>query len=342
MTLLRSFALGVCSMLLGACGATHHFVPSQPLPKGEWRFSAVLHYDLNRASVPTLIPDCNLYGGLGKDYSLGIGLQFPFFLTHLSTIKHFAAESYDRWAAYLHVNNLLAGNANPQFETGATYYAIAPDLWQSFSGGVGFGYRPHGEDYITDFRLGRYLFGDSPGLIPTFKYAISGRHVALSYIHHFGMTRTMLSPLLPGPDPAEGIQEVSVYRDSIATIIVAENRYNWGSDSIVVILKSGDTLTLVEPPVFRGCGGVGIPPPPPPKEAWLASHGISNNIAVHRNGRWLFGTNGHLLDIHKEIRQRGQVRLNSSTLKLATALKGTSTWKADHSFGVVYTDRIRN
>jgi hypothetical protein len=279
---------------------------------------------------------------LGRDYSLGIGLQFPFLLTHLSTIKHFATESDDTWAAYLHVNNLFAGNANPQIETGATYYAIAPDLWQSFSAGMGFGYRPHGEDYIRDFRLARFLFGDSPGLIPTFKYSISGRHVAFSYIHHFGMTRMMLRPLLPGPEPSEGIQEVLVNRDSIATMMVSESSYNWQSDSIVAILKSGDTLTLVERPIFIGCGGVGIPPPPPPTEAWLASHGISSDIEVRRNGLRLFDTNGHLSAIHREISKKGQVRLTSSALKLMTALRGASTWKADHSLGIVYTDRIRN
>jgi hypothetical protein len=326
---------------LWGCGSTHHFVPNRPLPKGEWEFSAVVHCDLNGMTVPTLIPDVNFYGGLGNDYDIGVGLQFPFLVTHVSAIRYFDAKADDRWAAYLHVNNLFAFNQNPQFETGGVYFQNSWNVWQSFSVGVGLGYRPYGADYFSNFRLKRYLLGDGRlRLFPSLKYAVSGKHLGISYVHHFGLTRYALRDLYGESVPP--VPALTVLRDSVRAILGPSHAPYQNADSIWFLLVDGDTIKVLQTEIPWQCGGIGIPPPTPLKEAWLGTHGFSRSFAVYRDGEWLYNTNLGLSRLRRDFEKDGVVSIVPYPMALRRKLDAVTTWKADHSFGVVYRDRIRD
>jgi hypothetical protein len=329
------------SLVLSACGSTHQFVPNRPLPKGEWEFSAVVHYDLNRMSVANLIPEFNLYGGLGNDYDLGVGLQFPFFVTHVSAVRYFSAADDDRWAAYLHVNNLFGANLNPQIESGGIYFLNSPDLWESFSLGLGFGYRRYGGDYPSRFKLKRYLFGDSPRLIPTFKYVLSGKHLGFSYIHHFGMTKIALRASCPEAAPANDEPAVVIQRSSVKTILGPTKGSPLQPDSVQFILVTNDTVKVRRRPIPFSCVEVVvIPLPSSPWETWLANHGLSETVDVYRNGEWLYEASVDLARLRRDVDRNGSVIIVPYSVALGRKLNQVTTWKADHSLGIVYRDRI--
>lgn len=332
MSLRRSLAVSVFSILLGACGATHHFVPSRPQPKGDIEFSAALiSFDINRCSLPTIFTEFNLWWGVGNDYNLGVGIGF-LTLNHLSAAKYYRAQGNDLWATYFHVNNLFAENASPQLETGGIYIAHSAGWCQSFSAGMGYGYRKRAAE-VSRSPLPRaqasYLFGDVHRLFPSIKYVAAGSEWGLSYMHYFGMTRVLLAPLIPSNSNRSDTGAVFVLRrDSVRSLPTLES----GVDAIDIELLSGDVLSFKQTrwsiaeaeDMFR-----------PPADNWLMWNDFVSPVNVSRNGEHLFAARIDLKELCVRLRESDSLLIVPYDTDLAQSLSRVTTWKSDHSFGLI-------
>jgi len=177
--------IALLAAVVGGCGTTHHFLPAQPLEKGQWQISVAWHYDLSGLHPQTgaFIPHLNAYGGLTDDVVIGFGYELPIFLSH-GTLAAYVPESSDNyWIAYFH-GKFLSVSDNPLLEMGGAYSIRAGSARQMFSLGLVSG-RPH-EWYS-----------------PVFKYSLTGRDVGLGLVHSFGFTKAWVQSHFPEWPPSQ-------------------------------------------------------------------------------------------------------------------------------------------
>lgn len=178
------------ALFLAGCGTTHQFVPHKPLPKGEWEYSLVWSFDLNRLSPPSVIPVANFYGGLGRGYVIGAGWIAPLLVTHVTPAKYWADGGGDYWVAAFHANKVVSVDASPLWEVNVGYSLGGTDADGSVLLGLGYQRAAPVPVYINPDQI-----ATDGRILPMLKGSIASDHWGVSYQHKFGEAAAFLGPL---------------------------------------------------------------------------------------------------------------------------------------------------
>ncbi len=326
---LKTLILASSLLLCHGCGVTHQFTPTAPLPEGKWRYSFVWSYELGGPSIPSIIPDINFYGGLGKGYNIGLGYQVPLFITHVSPIKYFHAKGGDYWAASAHFNEIFCLASSPQVEVCGSYFANRGDFHQGATLGLAYGrWRDNTARMLTDALGGGRIY-------PVLKYTLATGKWGMSYEHYHGWTAGILQEIRDSVAPNSS----TLLSFHPQEIVKSEDRRRHRF-SFTCRLRDSTQIDLYSSYFdFEG---------PALNKFFLASEGcqwVHLTILGPRlqyDRQVIFGVDA----FKQQLKHDSLVTIEVFPHRLLGAIEKKTAWRADHSFGIIYSeqflDRRRN
>ncbi len=241
-------------VLLSSCGVSHHFIPQRPLEKEDVRLMITWNYDFNNLTHFKLTPDVNAYYGLGKNYTIGMGAQFPFYVSHITGVKYLGVDSDDAWAVYSHLNRVFGVNSNPALEVGAQYSKEYGDVSQTVALGLAYGRRyppppPYGDSTY-------FASNNRKRLFPAFRWEVAGQDFGFSFYRYQGLSRDARADVMELIEtandtvysvPVAKIDSVSDIRDSWSGLVRSRTgRYSvWG-----IFLSDGTEIAFNDYPPY--------------------------------------------------------------------------------------------
>ncbi len=240
------------SVFLMGCGTTHHFLPGRPLAKGETLVTISWHYDFGRVHLIDITPDVNYYVGQKDNISLGFGVKFPAYFSHLSAVKYWKQRSEEYLLSYIHLNQITGVNDNPYLEFGGGYSSKGGKFYHNYMIGMSFGtgivlplIRPASPGYNT---RGHFF--------PTLKYSAIGKHWGYSMSYYHKLTEIALDTYYS--NAISDNDTVCILRnDEIDSILLADNgEVTYFESELTFYLANGDTVNIFRP-FYCGTGLVG-------------------------------------------------------------------------------------
>jgi hypothetical protein len=239
-------------VFFAGCGTTHHFLPPEPLPDGDWKITVSWHRDVKELGSPkgTIVPDVNAYWGLDRHNVVGFGVPlFPIVPTHLSWANYQNATDGNYHIVWTHLN--IAAPHNTTAEVGYGFSIKSATMHDLFALGLGIVQR--GKWQIGGANT---TYSASTGPFPILKYSGQGRNVGVDVVHTFGNYKTLIKKSFPkwpptadtvmrfDPGEVVGVAEFDSRPQVPSLFELWRYRFVKG-----LVLRTGDTLFLMGKPM---------------------------------------------------------------------------------------------
>lgn len=337
--------IGATASGLISCGTTHHFLPANPIPRKEWQLSINWHYDLDKNIKGLIVPEVSCYTGIGRNWNLGWGMEFPFLVTHVSAAKYGSDTLGSSWLGYATVNQvLLSGNNNPYFEGGVLHVDRARTYSQVYGLGLAYGdglCNPLSTFLTKDVdentrKLSHYR------LMPVLRYQIAGRDLGISYVHYHGKTAAECNQLA---DTVRRFNDTMLILaagtvDSLRPLPTqTDSGYYtglWG-----LFLSSGDTVILAGPFYRHWLCGTGLLFDFFPRGGSLDSKGLEHEV-VRIMGDKSQPPTPHsetslyisISELEERVRHKETIVLTKYSPEIQRFVARLKSYRLDHSIGI--------
>ncbi len=156
-------------------------MPPRPLALHEFRGNFVISHEMSGLGPFSI--GLNFYWGVGKDVNLGLGIQPPIGLSHLTLAKYYKSNERSSWCAFTSINGIfLTFDESPNFDFGASLIIRDGRAYHSFSSGIWVFY----DDYLPE-SISKFYFSDS---MPAVQFRPKPRPF---WAYEFQYDRTILS-----------------------------------------------------------------------------------------------------------------------------------------------------